>query len=319
MRGPSRGLGAAVVAVAILLAGSGTVGAQPAPPHRTAEHFIRTKKHVLNPDTIRRVEFGNGARATVYFAEGSDVLVLVGEDAEQLRAAFGGPRGGDGGSRLLAFDDFDGKLHLNWKPVRPDPTHVSLEKNAGKLTITTQRGSIHGEEKKDEYGEGVQARNIYLIDNPLAGDADFVATTCVAGLTPAAPYQQAGLIAYDDDDNYLKLDYEFNWGKGEGQNFFVVAETAARPDHHPVAESEQALERYWLRLTKRGKVYEYATSTDGATFRAQGTVEWGDGAPKRIGILAKNGGNKDAPEVDAAFEFFELRSIPPKRGDAGKD
>ena len=61
--------------------------------------------------------------------------------------------------------------------------------------------------------------------------------------------------------------------------------------------------------TKRGKVYEYATSTDfHATFRPTGT-RWGDGAPKRIGILAKNGGNKDAPELDAAFEFFELRSI----------
>ena len=72
---------------------------------------------------------------------------------------------------LLAYDGFDGKLGLNWKPVRPDPSHVSLTKTPGALTITTQRGSIHGEETKDEYGEGIQAKNIYVIDNPLAREA----------------------------------------------------------------------------------------------------------------------------------------------------
>ena len=56
-----------------------------------------------------------------------------------------------------ACDAFDGKFALKWEPVRPDPTHISLEKNPGKLTITTQRGSIHGDEKNDAYGEGIQA------------------------------------------------------------------------------------------------------------------------------------------------------------------
>jgi hypothetical protein len=36
----------------------------------------------------------------------------------------------------------------------------------------------------------------------------------------------------------------------------------------------------------------------------------GDGSPKRIGLVAKNGGNKDAGEMDANFEFFELKSPP---------
>jgi hypothetical protein len=45
-----------------------------------------------------------------------------------------------------------------------------------------------------------------------------------------------------------------------------------------------------------------------------GEVPWGDGHPKRIGLLAKNGGNKEAPEVDAAFEYFELKApTPPKK------
>jgi regulation of enolase protein 1 (concanavalin A-like superfamily) len=306
-----------IVAVAVLFAAPMAQAQDQVPP---AGRFIRTTNRVFNRDQISHVQFdgfGESARAWVWFAGNPKDLEIFGADADQLRDAFAAPPSkataaqAAAGSRLLAFDDFDGKLALNWKPVRPDASHVSLAKNPGKLTITTQRGSIHGEEKKDEYGEGIQAKNLYLIDNPLAKDADFVATTCVVGFTPAMPYQQAGLIVYDDDDNYLKLDYEFAWQKGEGQTFFCVSEVAANPQHHPIEASESGLSRYWLRLTKRGNQYEYATSTDGKAFRAHGTVEWGDGAPKRIGILAKNGGNKDALEADASFAFFDLRSPAP--------
>ena len=59
---------------------------------------------------------------------------------------------------VAAFDGFDGRFDLPWKPIRHDPTHVSLDKHRGKLTIITQRGSIHGDEKNDTYGGGIQAK-----------------------------------------------------------------------------------------------------------------------------------------------------------------
>ena len=112
--------------------------------------------------------------------------------------------------------------------MRPDPSHISLTKTPGALTITTQRGSIHGEETKDEFGGGVQAKNLYVIDNPLAPGGDFVATTCVSGFTPETTFQQAGLIIYNDDDNYLKFGYEFNAGSailGEAKAFCILTES----------------------------------------------------------------------------------------------
>jgi regulation of enolase protein 1 (concanavalin A-like superfamily) len=206
--------------------------------------------------------------------------------------------------RFLAFEGFDGKFGLNWKPVRHDPTHISLTKNRGKLTITTQRGTIHAD--ANARGEP-SAQNLFLLDNPLAADIDFVMTTCISSFTPTVAYQQAGLLCYDDDDNYAKFSYEFDWSKGEGQRFMLVLETAAKPEHFSV-ETEPGLKQVWLRLTKRGKNYEYSTSTDGKQFTIHGTKEWGDGAPKKLGILAKNGGPDGVPEVDACFDFFELRS-----------
>ncbi len=152
-----------------------------------------------------------------------------------------------------------------------------------------------------------------MIDNPLAPGGDFMVTTCVSGFTPEMIYQQAGLIVYNDDDNYLKFGYEYNWPSNGGQAFCILTETNANSDFHYLEKPSSGLKRYWVRLAKRGNRYEYFTSTDGKSFQSHGEVEWGDGSPKQIGILAKNGGNKEASELDANFEFFELRAPAPQR------
>lgn len=210
---------------------------------------------------------------------------------------------------FLAFDGFDGKLGLNWKPVRHDPSHISLTKNPGKLTITTQQGSIHQDEKTR--GDP-SAKNIFVIDNPLAKDADFAVTTCIIGFKPEAAYHQAGLICYDDDDNYLKWNYEYDWPNGGGQTFCFLRETDAKSEITHVASPQEA-KTLWLRLTKRGNAYEYAASEDGKTFTVHGEGTWGKKGPKKIGILAKNGGPQGVAEIDACFDFFELRSPVSKK------
>ncbi len=245
--------------------------------------------------------------------------------------------------RFLAFDGFDGQLGLNWRPVRYDPSHVSLTRAPGRLTLTTQRGSIH---RKDlvspaEKAAGMEAspeadrtKNIFVIDNPLAEGADFTITTCVVHFKPAKQYQQAGLILYTDDDNYVKWTYEFNDDyvkdyvtnadqasagsgaapgggapEGSGRPFFIaVVETKGEPSHAIAAEAGPNLPSVWLRVQKRGNLYDCSTSTDGGHFVKRGTVDWGKGGPKRVGLIAQNGGEAGVPEIDAQFEFFEMRA-----------
>ncbi len=323
---------------AVLIAGAamGLIGvnwgvqAQQVPQPKLADHFVSAGEYYINISDILYVKEYHSAdsafRVSVHLRGGNDSIMLNGEDARAFLATSFGEAGGTRAARqgvkldaeagsdsftFLAHDGFDGKLGLNWKPVRPDASHVSLSKTPSALTITTQRGSIHGEETKDEFGGGIQAKNLYVIDNPLAHGGDFVATTCVSGFTPEMTYQQAGLIIYNDDDNYLKFGYEYNWPNNGGQAFCILTETNAKSDFHYVDNEHSGLKRYWVRLTKRGNRYEFATSTDGKTFPVHGEVEWGDGSPKQVGILAKNGGNKDASELDAAFEFFDLRAPVP--------
>ena len=72
---------------------------------------------------------------------------------------------------VLAFDDFDGKLSLDWHILKADPTHLSLSKNPGMLTITTQKGAL-GAERKDY-------KNLFVIDCPTKPGADFEITTSI--------------------------------------------------------------------------------------------------------------------------------------------
>jgi regulation of enolase protein 1 (concanavalin A-like superfamily) len=326
---------AMVTMVALLLAGGRATVAQQVPEQRPGSRFVTAGNVSINLDHVRAVTRGkNGTtpQVQIHFVGLPQPLFLAGNDADVFFAAMAGKTGADQavgkvtqvegaisseGLVLLAYDGFDGKLGLNWKPVRPDPSHISLTKTKGALTITTQRGSIHGEETKDAFGEGIKAKNLYVIDNPLAPGGDFVVTTCVSGFTPETIYQQAGLIIYNDDDNYLKFGYEYNWSKQSGQAFCILTETDAKSDFHYLDQENSGLKRYWVRIAKRGHSYEYLTSTDGKSFQSHGEVEWGDGSPKQIGILAKNGGNKDASELDANFEFFELRAPTPGRTSGG--
>lgn len=207
--------------------------------------------------------------------------------------------------RFVAFDGFDGKPGLNWQPVRPDESHLSFKKHPGQLTIVTQKGTIHGEADKGK--PELSAKNIYVMDNPLAKDADFAVTTCVVDFKPTANYHQAGLILYDDDDNYLKFTFEFNSSKGEGTYAVLVNEQEAKPVHQS-AELDPEVSKLWLRLVRKGDKYEYATSIDGDRFVTHGTSEWGKAGPKKVGVIAKNGGQQAVAELDARFEFFELKA-----------
>jgi regulation of enolase protein 1 (concanavalin A-like superfamily) len=207
-------------------------------------------------------------------------------------------------------DDFSGKYSLNWKIIREDKSHLSLSANPDRLTITTQRGAIHGDSDHDTLSGGVRTKNIFLIPNSLGDAGDFSITLAVSKFAPTIYFQQVALICYDDDDNYLKWTFEQSWRKPDTQCFTLVRETDMVPQHDLIVELPNP-GRFWLRVTKRGNEYECAYSTDGRDFTVAGSRPWGKSAPKYLGFLAKNGGNPLAEEIDVLIDSFELRSPPP--------
>ncbi|MGO9113790.1 MAG: DUF1583 domain-containing protein [Thermoguttaceae bacterium] len=211
-------------------------------------------------------------------------------------------------------DTFHGKYNLNWKIIREDKDHLSLTKNPGHLTITTQRGTIHGDVEHDALSEGIRAKNIFVVRNPLTPSSDFSMTLAVSKFEPTACFQQVGLICYDDDENYVKWSYEYSWRKDNTITFVLVRQTKMEPEHDLVVELPNP-GKFWMRITKRGDQYECAYSTDGRDFTVAGSRPWGTQATKYLGFLAKNGGNPQAGEIDVCIDSFELRSLPSKHAD----
>jgi hypothetical protein len=214
----------------------------------------------------------------------------------------------------MAFEDFDSELSLDWQIINPDPTHFSLTKTPGALTISTQDGGFT--ESATDY------ENLFLLDYPVAAEQDCQMTTCISSFKPVASYNQAGLIFYEDDDNYLKFDYEYHQTAG-GRVFNVGVETEGH-FRNPCFPANQEFDRVWLRVIKRGNRYELFTSLNGEVFEAelypcfdpggifQDAVAWGDGRVQRVGLFAKNASRAGAPEIDASFDFFEVKVLPPK-------
>lgn len=218
----------------------------------------------------------------------TDVSERKAESDEKTESAEQGP--------LRLFDGFDEKLALDWKVVRHDPTHVSLETRPGYFTLTTQTGDI-----RDHWN---RAKNLHLVDNPIPDGGDFVMTTCLDSFKPMSPWHQAGLLLYDDDDNFIKLAFEFSH-VGYRILDFSREENRVGPGRRIPFDPES--ERIWLRLTKRGKLYEPASSTDGVNYEVYGVFPWADGFPNQMGLMAMNGGS--AMPLEAHFDFFEVRPL----------
>ena len=217
-------------------------------------------------------------------------------------------------NRVVAWEDFDGAFRLDWRILRPAPSHYSLSKRPGTLTITTQMGTLWG---------GINScRNIFLIPREGGKSDDFQLTTCVSNFYPVADWNQAGLICYNDDDNFLKFSYEHD----PERLFTVVAESAGFPSCVPWV-APLGLDKVWMRLTKRGNLYTFSMSLDGVAFRPampatlgvlRDGLKWGDGSVGYVGIYAKNGGTSAAPDIDASFDFFEV-AVPTKESGQEED
>jgi hypothetical protein len=222
-------------------------------------------------------------------------------------------------------DGFDGKLSLNWSVLGLDPSHWSLTKVPGALTITTQGGTFER--------AATDFKNIFVIDFPAGQSQDFQVTTCVTDYQPHDLWNQAGLIFWGDKDNNLKFVYEF--GEGPPPNnapklLFTAATETDGLAWHGWFEAEKTPVKMWLRIVKEGNVYKLFNSTDGEDFKpmkvllparltTDNTVPCLKSPLKYIGIFANNGTSTSAstPQVDASFDFFEFKTLPRKTSQEG--
>lgn len=164
-------------------------------------------------------------------------------------------------------DEFDaGQLDSQWSWIRESEGNHSLTAVSNSLTITTEKGDISEDTNNARNLLLQSANNDWIIDTKLFGSR-----------VPSQP-ENAGIIAYQDDNNFVKLMFRAvikttrQRGVQPGTVDLLIeengiAKSIASFDLKEVVSAEKPLS---LRLVKTGSLYEASFSTDGVNFTKLG-------------------------------------------------
>ncbi len=183
-------------------------------------------------------------------------------------------------------------LKDQWSWVRENKELWSLSDVAGNLVLTGAEGDVKGKANN--------AANILL----QSANSDWVTETRMEfSQRPAMVDQQGGLIAYQDDDNYVKLVYTNSrkgfMGSAEYIELLVESEggeySAANVRAQGLVTDDLVL---LLRLEKKGSRYTAWYSVGGGDFKLLGTT---DVVLKdvRAGLITFNGADQQVSDMVA--------------------
>ncbi len=202
-------------------------------------------------------------------------------------------------------DEFDGSaLDPKWTVVRPNPANLAV--GGGSLTITPETGDLVTTTNT--------AANLVL--QPALGNWTMTSKLSLSA-RPSAATQQGGIIAYQDDDDYLKFDLEATSAtniqlktsledsrqsnQAVSSSPIQVNQTLSTTPMNGVLPDDNTV---WLRMTKEGHTYATSYSLDGDTW----VPVWSTGATLRnikVGPFAVNGAAATTT-LQVAFDFLHL-------------
>jgi cytochrome c len=177
-------------------------------------------------------------------------------------------------------DEFDGAALNTTKfnaIVRPDPTLVKTE--GGKLHLTTTLGDLYG-------GADSSAIKNVLLQSADHAASDWVLETKMNVSQLNGGYGQGGLIAYVDDDNYVKLDPISDQDRTAVNRIELRSEIGAKVQNpQPQVDVPAGTTDVWLRLTKAGTTYKGEYSFNGSTWTAMPQTVANTMAAPKFGIF----------------------------------
>lgn len=195
-------------------------------------------------------------------------------------------------------DEFTGSTldKCRWNAVtREDPARYRVA--GGSLHLDVPSGDIYGTNNTDPTN--------FILQHAPPGD--WTIETKVDASALDEQYQQAGLLMYADDDNYVKLD-------------FIVDNTAGQPVSRrieyrgeaggvlqsPQPNASDLTTAVWhLRLVKRGTTYTASYSDNGTDWTAfEPLTTEAVGARPEIGLFSLGGPQQASKPV--SFDYFRL-------------
>lgn len=170
-------------------------------------------------------------------------------------------------------DEFNvSTLDPKWSWVRPDAANWSLTAAPGFMRITCQTGEING--------TNTTAKNILLETAPTG---DWTVITKVTG-KPNANWAQAGILIYQDDNNWVKVDRLYDTG-----NQFQFAKEIAGTYTYQNTPDGIASTTSYLKIVKTGTNYSGYYSADGVTYTQVGTTQTVSLSSIKLGLMCYGG------------------------------
>lgn len=220
-------------------------------------------------------------------------------------------------------DEFNtAALGKNWKWLRENAANWSLSKQSGSLVITSAKGDLTVANNNAENVLLQSANTDWTIDSKL-----------VCSRKPSGFAQNAGLLAYQDDDHFVKLVYTAGGGRrgqgrpsgpGEHAGSVVLQVESKGEQKASVSLSMEGIvtsnNTLVLRLEKKGDLYIASCSADGQMYKPVGRVNMVlkdvqagllvcDGVvPARMGGFNRPATTPAPAEqpFDVAFDYFHI-------------
>ena len=178
------------------------------------------------------------------------------------------------GTKSVSDEFKSNALGKEWSWVRENPAHWSLSKKSGSLVITGEKGDIT-ESNND-------AENILL----QSANTDWtIQSKVVCSRTPSRA-ENAGILAYQDDDDFVKLVYVgsrrrggFGFGRSAGSveqpgSVELIIESGGYQKSVATFNLEGKINNtVVLKLVKKGNLYTASCSPNGRKFQTVGTAD----------------------------------------------
>jgi cytochrome c len=197
-------------------------------------------------------------------------------------------------------DEFDGaELDADrWEVIRRDDERLSVSDGALHL-VSAPMDIFQGE---------TGMPNIVLQELPGGGGEPWSVTTEMTW-DPTQNFQNAGMIVYGDDDNYIKTGMVWNGAR----NFELIKELGGTAEFPGGAAAGDVPSTYFLRLVSAdGNAVTSEFSADGETWTEIGTTDLTGIASPRIGVYATASTQAGAGQPTASFHSV---TIEPERED----
>jgi len=195
-------------------------------------------------------------------------------------------------------DEFDGDAldAERWEVVREDSERLSVSDGALNLVAAPL----------DIFGNETGMPNIVLQPLPGGGSAPW-SLTAEMTWDPTQNFQNAGLIVYSDDDNYIKTGMVWNGSR----NFELIKESAGSPTFEGDTPAGATPDRYFMRyVSTDGTSLESQFSADGTNWTSIGTTDLTGLESPRVGVYATASTQPGAGQPTASFHSV---SIEPDR------